>query len=67
MSRQRFIALLIAAVLAISGALYLSTERNLPRDPRGGALLPALAGEMNTVSAVTVRRASATPPQSSAI
>ena len=61
MSRQRFIALLVAAVLAISGALYLSTERNLPRDPRGGALLPALAGEMNTVSAVSVRRASATP------
>ena len=61
MSRQRFIALLVAAVLAISGALYLSTERTLPRDPRGGALLPALAGEMNTVSAVSVRRASATP------
>jgi Domain of unknown function (DUF4340) len=61
MSRQRFIALLVAAVLAISGALYVSTERNLPRDPRGGALLPALAGEMNTVSAVSVRRASATP------
>jgi Domain of unknown function (DUF4340) len=61
MSRQRFIALTVAAVLAISGALYLSTERNLPRDPRGGALLPALAGEMNTVSAVSVRRASAAP------
>ena len=61
MSRQRFIALLVAAVLAISGALYLSTERTLPRDPHGGALLPALAGEMNTVSAVSVRRASATP------
>jgi uncharacterized protein DUF4340 len=61
MSRQRFIALLVAAVLAISGALYLSTERNQPRDPRGGVLLPALAAEMNTVSAVSVRRASATP------
>jgi len=61
MSRQRFIALLVAAVLAISGALYLSTERTQPRDPHGGALLPALAGEMNTVSAVSVRRASATP------
>ncbi len=61
MSRQRFIALLVAAVLAISGALYLSTERNPPRDSRGGALLPALAGEMNTVSAVSVRRASAAP------
>ena len=61
MSRQRFIALAIAAVLAISGALYLSTQRNLPRDPHGNALLPSLAGELNTVTAVTLRRASAAP------
>ena len=61
MSRQRFISLLIAAVLAISGALYLSTQRNLPRDPHGMPLLPSLAGELNTVTAVSVRRASATP------
>ena len=61
MSRQRFISLLIAAVLAISGALYLSTQRNLPRDPHGMPLLPSLAGELNTVTGVSVRRASATP------
>ncbi len=61
MSRRRFITLLIAAVLAISGALYLSTQRNVPRDTRGGALLPALAGELNTITSLTVRRASATP------
>jgi hypothetical protein len=61
MSRQRFIALLIAAVLAISGALYLSTRRNLPRDPQGGALLPSLAGELNTVTALSVRRGSTAP------
>jgi hypothetical protein len=61
MSRQRFIALLIAAVLAISGALYLSTRRNLPRDTLGGALLPSLAGELNTVTALSVRRGSTAP------
>jgi hypothetical protein len=61
MSRQRFITLLIAAVLAISGALYLSTQRNLPRDPHGMALLPSLVGELNTVTSLSVRRASATP------
>ncbi len=61
MSRQRFIALAIAAVLAISGALYLSTQRNLPKDPHGIALLPSLAGELNTVTAVSLRRASAAP------
>jgi hypothetical protein len=61
MSRRRFIALIAAAVLAISGALYLSTQRDLPRDRHGGALLPSLAGELNTVTALRVRRGSATP------
>jgi hypothetical protein len=61
MSRQRFIALVIAAVLALSGALYLSTQRNLPRDTRGAALLPSLAGELNTVTALSIRRGGAAP------
>lgn len=61
MSRRRFVTLLIAAVLAISGALYLSTQRNLPRDARGGALLPGLAGELDSITALTVRRGSPTP------
>jgi hypothetical protein len=61
MSRERFIALVVAAVLAISGALYLSTQRNLPRDTHGTALLPSLAGELNTVTVLSVRRGSATP------
>lgn len=61
MSRQRFIALIVAAALAISGALYLSSRRNLPRDPHGGALLPSLAGELNTVTTLSVRRGSAAP------
>jgi hypothetical protein len=61
MSRQRFIALLVAAALAISGALYLSTQRNLPRDTHGVALLPSLAGELNTVTALSVRRGGAAP------
>jgi hypothetical protein len=61
MSRPRFIALIVAAMLAISGALYLSTQRNLPRDAHGAALLPSLAGELNTVTALSLRRGSATP------
>jgi Domain of unknown function (DUF4340) len=61
MNRQRLIAVMIAALLAISGALYLSTQRNLPRDPHGLALLPALAGELNTVSSLTVRKGAAAP------
>jgi hypothetical protein len=61
MSRQRFISLVIAALLAISGALYLSTQRNLPRDSRGVALLPYLAGELNTVSTLSIRKGGAAP------
>jgi hypothetical protein len=61
MNRQRFTALLVAALLAISGALYLSTQRNLPRDPHGMALLPSLAGELNSVSALTARKGAAAP------
>jgi hypothetical protein len=61
MSRQRFTALLIAAVLAISGALYLSARRNAQRETQGAALLPSLAGELNTVTSLSVRRGSATP------
>jgi hypothetical protein len=60
-SRQRFITLVVAAVLAISGALYLSTQRNLPRDSHGAALLPSLANELNTVTALSVRRGGTTP------
>jgi hypothetical protein len=61
MSRQRFVALMVAALVAISGALYLSTQRNLPRDPHGLALLPSLAGELNTVTALSVRKGGTAP------
>jgi hypothetical protein len=61
MSRQRFIALAAAALLAIMGAMYLSTQRNLPRDSQGALLLPTLASELNTVTSLSVRRGSATP------
>jgi uncharacterized protein DUF4340 len=61
MSRQRFIALLAAALVAICGALYLSTQRYLPRDPHGMALLPSLAAELNTVTSLSVRKGGAAP------
>jgi hypothetical protein len=61
MSRQRFLALLVAAVIAIGGALYLSAERNQQRATVGAALLPMLTGEINTVTQLSVRRGSPTP------
>jgi hypothetical protein len=61
MSRRRFVVLLIAALLAISGALYLSTKRNLARDTHGLPLLQSLAGELNSVTELNVRKGSAAP------
>jgi Domain of unknown function (DUF4340) len=61
MSRQRLLVLMVAALVAIAGALYLSTQRNLPRDIHGQALLPSLAGELDTVTSLSVRKGGAAP------
>jgi Domain of unknown function (DUF4340) len=61
MTQQRFIALLIAAFVAISGALYVSTKRDLPRDPRGTPLLPSLARGLGSVTSMSIRKGGATP------
>ncbi|HTB87005.1 MAG TPA: hypothetical protein VK743_03605, partial [Steroidobacteraceae bacterium] len=61
MSRQRFIALIVAALVAISTALYFSAQRNVSREVSGLPLLPSLAGELNTVSSLSVLKGSPTP------
>jgi hypothetical protein len=61
MSRTRFSVLLVAALVAICGAFYLSSQRNLQRDTRGAPLLPTLAPELNTVTEVSITKGSPTP------
>ena len=61
MSRQRLLVLIAAALIAICGALYVSTQRYLPRDPHGLPLLPSLAAELNTVTSLSVRKGGANP------
>jgi Domain of unknown function (DUF4340) len=61
MSRQRFIALLIAALAAISAAVYLSAQRNVAREVHGQSLLPSLASELNAVTSLSVLKGGATP------
>jgi hypothetical protein len=61
MSRTRFSVLLVAALIAICGAFYLSSQRNLQRDTRGAPLFPTLAPELNSVTEVSIAKGSATP------
>ena len=61
MSRQQFIALLIVALVALSAAVYLSTQRNSAAEVHGLPLLPALSSELNTVTSLSVLKGSPTP------
>jgi hypothetical protein len=61
MSRQRFAILLIAAVVVISGALYLASERNLPRDVAGAPLLPGLGAGLGGIDTISVRKGATAP------
>jgi len=61
MSRQRLALLIVVALVAIVAAFYVSTQRNAPHETPGLALLPALTDDLNAVTAVTVRKGSATP------
>ena len=61
MSRRRFIALMIAALVVISGALFFSSQRNPARDVHGLPLLPSLASELNSITSLSVLKGSATP------
>ncbi|MGA9026340.1 MAG: DUF4340 domain-containing protein [Steroidobacteraceae bacterium] len=60
MNQRRFVILLLAALIAISGALFLASQRNLPRDTRGAPLLPGLGAELESVTGITLRKGAAT-------
>jgi hypothetical protein len=61
MSRSRFAVLLIAALVAICGAFYLSSQRNLARDTRGAPLFPALGAELDSVTELSIIKGAAAP------
>jgi hypothetical protein len=61
MSQRRFVWIVAAALIALATALYLSSVRNAPHETAGLVLLPGLAAELDTVTEVSVRKASATP------
>jgi hypothetical protein len=61
MSRSRFTLLLVAALVAICGAFYLSSQRNLQRDTRGAPLFPTLGPQLDTVTEMSILKGSAAP------
>ena len=61
MTRQRFLQLLIVAVVAMSIALFLNARRNQSADTTGLPVFPGLAADLNAVTAVSLQKGSATP------
>jgi hypothetical protein len=61
MTSTRFITILAAALIAICGAFYLSSQRNLQRDTRGAPLFPTLGAELDSVTAVDIIKGAAAP------
>jgi hypothetical protein len=61
MTRTRFTTLMVAALLAICGAFYLASQRNLQRDTRGAPLFPTLAPELDSVTEVSITKGAAAP------
>jgi hypothetical protein len=61
MTQTRFTLLLVAALVAICGAFYLSSQRNLQRDTQGAPLFPTLAPELDTVTEVSIIKGSTAP------
>jgi hypothetical protein len=68
-SPRRFLLLVVAALVAISAALVLAAHRDSQHETQGGALLPGLAANLNSVTEVTLGKgggASASTLQKSA-
>ncbi|HMD74166.1 MAG TPA: DUF4340 domain-containing protein [Steroidobacteraceae bacterium] len=61
MSQRRFLTLLAVALTALALALLLTGRHHRVRDTQGSLLLPALAADLNGVSAVTIRKGGAKP------
>lgn len=61
MSPRRFVSLLVAALVAIAGAMYLSSLRHLDRDDGGKPLLPNLEASLDEITDIRLRKAESKP------
>lgn len=60
MSRQRLAMLLIAAVIAVAAGVFLANRRSASSEQRSGALWPAFADQLKSISAVRIEKGGAT-------
>ena len=56
MTLGRVLGLLVAALAAILGSMYLSSLRHLDRDPQGGVLLPGLEAQLDAITDIRLRK-----------
>jgi hypothetical protein len=61
MSRQRLVALIVIALLALGGASFLAGRRDGSQQRTGASLFPTLAAQANSASEMTVFKGSSTP------
>jgi Domain of unknown function (DUF4340) len=61
MSRQRLVALIVIALLALGGASFLAGRRDGTQQRTGAALFPTLAAQANSATELTVFKGSSTP------
>jgi hypothetical protein len=61
MSRQRLVALIVIALLALGGASFLAGRRNGSQQRSGASLFPTLSTQANSATEITVFKGSSTP------
>jgi hypothetical protein len=61
MSRQRLVALIVIALLALGGASFLAGRRDGSQQTTGAALFSTLAAQANSATEMTVFKGSSTP------
>jgi hypothetical protein len=61
MSRQRLVALIVIALLALGGASFLAGRRDGSQQTTGASLFPTLSTQANSATEMTVFKGSSTP------
>lgn len=61
MTLRRVLILLVIALAAIMGSMYLGSRRHMDRDPQGGTFLPGLEARLDGVTDIEFRKGSEKP------